>query len=224
MRWDPLVATGRSVQDGHVKLATAVHHLDEMADASTENLRLRDTGIGWPLQELWVTGGLLETPGSLEWGSVVLVVDLPADELTWLARHPAAEWIGSQLRLGKRPFGWAYRPSAWPVWNHQNRRLARFWSADLGKHTDVLHLLQGRVVDRLPVVEPPVEALLEQLTEELDASRRHLCQVLAHYWEPDWRRDHKGYDESPEDHLWRAAKAVSEIEQAVSELTPRAQI
>ena len=200
-----------------------MRHLDEMADASTENLRLRDTGVGWPLQELWVTGELLEGPESLEWGSVVLVVDLPADELTWLAMHPAAEWIGSQLRLGKRPFGWAYRPSAWPVWNHQNRRLVRFWSADVGKHTDVLHLLQERELDRLSVVEAPAESLLEQLTHELAASRHHLRQVLDHYWEPEWRRDHKGYDEAPEHHLWRAAQAIIEIEEAVSEISPRAQ-
>jgi hypothetical protein len=147
------------MQDGHVKIAT-VRHLEEMADAATENMRLRDSGIGWPLQELWVTGELLEGPESMEWGSVVLVLDLPPDELTWLARHPMAEWISSQLRLGKRPFAWAYRPSAWPVWNHRNRRLA------------------------------------------------------------DWRRDHKGHDESPEDHLWRAAQAVGEMEQALSELGP----
>jgi len=201
-----------------VKFATAVRHLDEMGEVSTENLRLRDSGMGWPLQELWVTGELLEGPESLESGSVVLVLDLPADELPWLARHPTAEWIGSQLRLGKRPFGWVYRPSAWPVWNHRNRRLARFWSADHGTQKDVLDLLREQEVERLPIVEAPAEALLEQLTGELAASRHHLRRVLDQYWEPEWRRDHKGYDESPEDHLWRAAEAVSEMEQALSEL------
>lgn len=206
------------VQDGHMKFATAVRHLDEMAEVSTENLRLRDSGIGWPLEELWVTGELLEGPESLEWGSVVLVLDLPPDELPWLARHPTAEWIGSQLRLGKRPFGWAYRPSAWPVWNHRNRRLTRFWSADNGTHKEVLDLLREQELEQLAIVEAPAEALLEQLPKELTASRHHLRRVLDQYWEPEWRRDHKGFDESPEDHLWRAAEAVSEMEQALSEL------
>lgn len=201
-----------------MKFPTAVRHLVEMADVSTERLPLRDSGIGWPLQELWVTGELLEGAESLEWGSVVLVLDLPPDELTWLAKHPTAEWVGSQLRLGKRPFGWAYRPCAWPVWNHRNRRLARFWSADHGTHTDVLEHLQDRKLDRLPIIEAPAGDLLQQLLEELAASRHHLRRVLDRYWEPDWRRDHKGYDESPEDHLWRAAQAVSEMEQALSEL------
>jgi hypothetical protein len=165
-----------------------------------------------------VTGELLEGPESLEWGSVVLVLDLPPDELPWLARHPTAEWIGSQLRLGKRPFGWAYRPSAWPVWNHRNRRLTRFWSADNGTHKEVLDLLREQELEQLAIVEAPAEALLEQLPKELTASRHHLRRVLDQYWEPEWRRDHKGFDESPEDHLWRAAEAVSEMEQALSEL------
>ena len=201
-----------------MKFPAAVRHLVEMADVSTERLPLPDSGIGWPLQELWVTGELLEGAESLEWGSVVLVLDLPPDELTWLAKHPTAEWVGSQLRLGKRPFAWAYRPYAWPVWNHRNRRLARFWSADQGTHTDVLELLGDPKLDRLPIIEAPGEDLARQLLEELSASRHHLRQVLDRYWEPDWRRDHKGYDESPEDHLWRAAQAVMEMEQALSEM------
>ena len=49
-------------------------------------------------------------------------------------------------------------------------------------------------------------------------SRRYLRQVLAKYWDLDWRREHTGYDESPEDHLWRAATAVSEITDALDEL------
>jgi hypothetical protein len=206
------------MEDGHVKFATAVRHLDEMADVSTENMRLRESGLGWPLEELWVAGEMLAGPESLEWGAIVLVLDLPPDELTWLARHPTAEWIGSQLRLGKRPFNWVYRPSAWPVWNHRNRRLARFWSADRGADTQVIELLRERKLDQLPIIEAQAKVLVEQLTEELAVSRNHLRQVLDRYWEPDWRRDHKGYDESPEDHLWRAAQAVSEMEQALSEL------
>lgn len=206
------------MQDGAVKFATAVRHLVEMADVASENLRLRDTAIGWPLEELWVAGELLEGPESLEAGSIVLVLDVPPDELTWLAKHPTGEWVGSQLRLGKRPLFWAYRPSVWPVWNHRHRRVARFWSAEHGPHTDVLEFLAERQLNRLPVVEPTVEDLVHQLSEELTASRRHLRGVLDHYWDYDWRRDHKGRDETPEDHLWRAAQAVSEMEDALSDL------
>jgi hypothetical protein len=107
------------------------------------------------------------------------------------------------------------------VWNHRHRRLARFWSADHGTHTDVLDLLRERKPDRLSIIDAPTDDLVQQLLEELSASRHHLRRILDGYWEPDWRRDHKRFDESPEDHLWRAAQAVSEIEQALSELDSR---
>jgi hypothetical protein len=96
-----------------VKRSTAIGHLVEMAQVASQRLTLRDTDIGWPLEELWVTGDLLGLADSMEAGSVVLVLDLPAGELVWLALHPVAEWVGEQLRVGKRPMQWSYRPVTW---------------------------------------------------------------------------------------------------------------
>lgn len=189
-----------------------------MAEVATARLRLRDTDIGWPLEEMWVTGDLLGLTDTLEAGALVLVLDLPTDELPWLALHPAGEWVGEQLRLGKRPLLWCYRPLTWPVWNHEHRRLARFWSAAAGLDTTVIEALRSRRLDHLAAVEPTVDELVEQLREELAVSRRHLQTVLDSYWDHDWRRDHKGYDESPEDHLWRAASAVADISGTLDEL------
>lgn len=194
-----------------MKRSTAIGHLIEMAEVATERLRLRDTDIGWPLEEMWVTGDLLGLADTLEAAAVVLVLDLPAEELPWLALHPAGEWVGDQLRLGKRPLRWCYRPLTWPVWNHEHRRLARFWSADGGLDTNVVEVLRSRRLDRLAVVEPSVDELAEQLPTELAVARLHLGAVLDTYWDHDWRRRHSGHDESPEDHLWRAATAVSDI-------------
>ena len=98
-----------------MKRSTAIRHLEEMAGVASERLRLRETDIGWPLEELWVTGDLLGLADTLEAGSVVLVLDVPAGELPWLARHPAGEWVGDQLRLGRRPMRWCYCPLLWPV-------------------------------------------------------------------------------------------------------------
>ncbi len=201
-----------------MKRSTAIGHLVEMAEVATEQLRLRDTGIGWPLEEIWVTGELLGLTETLEVGAVVLTLDLPTDELPWLALHPAGEWIGHQLRLGKRPLRWCYRPLAWPVWNHENRRLARSWSATGGLDTTVIEALRSRRLDQLTVVQPSPDEFAEQLREELVMSRRHLRAVLDGYWDHDWRRQHKSHDESPEDHLWRAATAVSHISDALDDL------
>jgi hypothetical protein len=168
---------------------------------------------------MWVTGELLTLAESLDAGAVVLVLDLPAEELPWLALHPTGESIGYQLRLGKRPILWCYRPRAWPVWNCQHRRLARFWSAEGGLDSSTIDALRSRRLDRLDVVEPFDDELVEQLRKELAVSRRHLRAMLSDYWERDWRRDHKGFEESPQDHLWRAATAVTEILDALDDLT-----
>jgi len=112
---------GSRRDDGAVKRSTTIRHLVEMAEVATERICLRETDIGWPLEEMWVTGELLGSADTIETGAVVLVLDLPAEDLSWLTLHPAGEWVGDQLRLGKRPLRWCYRPLTWPVWNHEQR-------------------------------------------------------------------------------------------------------
>jgi hypothetical protein len=98
--------------NGQAKRSTAIGHLVEMADVATEQLRLRDMNIGWPLEELWVTGEVLGPIDALYAGSVVLVLDLPADELPCLALHRSASGPAdiSGLASGRR-FGVTGR---WP--------------------------------------------------------------------------------------------------------------
>ena len=198
-------------QHGVVKRATAIGHLAEMAEVATEALRFRDTQIGWPLEEMWVGGELLGPADMLEAGLVVLVLDVPAEELPWLARHPAGEWVGDQLRLGKRPMLWSYRPVDRPVWGPEHRRLVRFWTARDGTDHVVIDALRSLRFDDLAVIEPTDQELTVQMPAELERSRRHLRTIVDDYWDPAWRRHHKGPDESPEDHLWRAATAVADI-------------
>jgi len=195
-----------------VKRSTAVGHLREMAQSAQDGLRLRDADIGWPLEELWVTGELLDRVETLDAGTVVLSLDLPADELPWLAKHPTAEWIGSRLRLGKRPFWWFYRPLVWPAWNPAHRRVLRFWSATGGLDDRAIEALADRRLGDLTVVEPSAEIRREQLEVELAVSRRHLWEVLDHYRDQDWPRRQDDPDHQPEDQLWRAAQGVREIE------------
>ena len=62
--WRPYAAsvTQRVCPQGHVdgvKRSRVIEHLVEMADEASAMLRLRDTEIGWPLEELWATGELL---------------------------------------------------------------------------------------------------------------------------------------------------------------------
>jgi hypothetical protein len=70
------------------------------------------------------------------------------------------------------------------------------------------------------VVEPSDAQLASQLDEELEVSRRHLRSTVDQYWDQRWRREHRSYDVSPEDHLWRAAMAVADLVDARNAVQP----
>jgi hypothetical protein len=150
-----------------------------------------------------------------------MVLDFAPDQLPWLALHPVGEWVGERLRLPKRPMGWCYRPLAWPAWNHQHRKLVRFWTAHTGAEVHLIDGPRSSGAEVGGVVAPSAEALATQLRTELTVSRRHLRETLAAYWDREWRRQHSGYGTSPQDHLWRAASAVGEMQDAVDELAGR---
>ena len=199
-----------------VKRSTAIRHLVEVAESATDRLDFRATDLGWPLEELGVTGELLEPVVELDHGSVVLMIDLPPEELPWLAAHPTAQWIGEQVRLGKRPLQWTYRPTAWPPWTYRDRRVVRFWSATAGVDDDTINAMREH--RPLKVVEPDKEALADQLDVERSLARTHLKSILERYWDRDWRRDNR-YGTSPEDQLWRAATVLTEIDSALDDLS-----
>lgn len=46
--------------------------------------------------------------------------------------------------------------------------------------------------------------------------KTHLRSILDRYWDHEWRRANR-HDTIPEDQLWRAATAVTEIEAAIDE-------
>lgn len=200
-----------------MKRTTAIRHLVEMAEVATEQSQGSRSATGWPLTEMWVAGALLESSDEIDHGTVVLMIDLPPDELPWLAVHPTAEWVGEQLRLGKRPMWWTYRPTAWPAWTYRNQRVARFWSASNGIETGLIDELRSGVVS--DVIEPDRAELVEQVGVELEVSKAHLRSILDQYWDHDWRRHNRSHT-SPEDQLWRAATAVTELEDALREFDP----
>lgn len=199
-------------EDGTVKRSTAVRHLVELGEVASEQSRWRGTDIGWPLEEIWASGEFLDDAAQLEVGTVVLMLDVPADELPWLSVHPEGEFVGDRLRLGKRPLLWSYRPSDWPPWNVRHRHVVRVWSFAAG--TDEAAIEALRAGEPAAVVTPAPDEFHEQVGIELESSRAHLRRIVDSFWEPDWRRHHRG--ESREDHLWRAANAVIELEDALA--------
>jgi hypothetical protein len=209
-----------------VKYSTAVARLrscavdlDRVAGFTDEPLVL----------EAWVFGELLEHPDELEVISLALVIDLPAEDVTWRARPTPAEAAASLLGFEKYPLRWFWRPRVWPVWNHAIERAVRFWS-EAGTDTVVLDALAHRDVAALPVVSPPsVEALREQLVIEHGAARDHLRDVLDRYDDREWQREHRGFGVRRDDHLWCAAQGFLDLDAALwsmfvpgRSVTPRA--
>jgi hypothetical protein len=189
---------------GGVKFATSVGHLESVGQQANEYLRLKDSDIGWPLDELWVGSELLDGPAEIEATPLVLVLDVPPENLPWLALHPAGDWICEQLRLTKRPISWRYRSTVYPAWNCRDRQVPRFWSSDAGDHTDVIEGLRARHFDQLQIVAPGQTEFAAQLQTELDLCRYQLKDNLDQYWDAEWRQQHKGFGIYPDDDADRA--------------------
>lgn len=196
-----------------MKRESAVRHLVEMAAQASDDMRRSGELFDWPLVSMWAAGDLLGDAKSLEWVEAVLVFELSPDELPWLALHPAVGWVEDRLRLGKRPVSWWNRPSGWPAWNARHATVMRFWSETDGLDEKAIDALCAGSVS--PVVEPTPDERTMQLRAERDMARKHLDTVLERYHDHAWRREHKGGGTYPEDHLWRAAQGLREIEHAL---------
>jgi hypothetical protein len=62
--------------------------------------------------------------------------------------------------------------------------------------------------------EPTATQAREQFGVELVPARRHLHEILECYWDRDWRAEHR-QPQGPEEHLWRSAQGVRELEAAI---------
>jgi hypothetical protein len=196
-----------------VKYSTAVGRLRQVAGD------LGDDASSWGdsvLVEAHVFGDVLTGPDTVDVICLALVVDLPVDEVSWLARPAPAEAAVSLLRFDKYPLRWWWRPVGWPVWNQEISRSVRFWSRPDGPDELALAWLAERRLSDLEYQEPGnVQEYRAQLATELETSRRHLEHVVDSYHDRSWRRDHKGFGVYPEDHLWWAARGWLELDDAL---------
>ena len=199
-------------QNGLVKFSTGVGRLESVAEDLSSWRSLED----FPISEAYVCGELLDGPETLEVVSVVFVTDLPVADLAWRVRPPVVIAWEAKLGLNKVPVERLWRPDGWPVWNHYIARAVRFWSRSGEADEAVLDSLGRRRFDDLPFVVPASrERLVAQVRVERSAARHHLNDVLDRYHDRDWRSDHKLYGFYPEDHLWWAAEAFRELDEAL---------
>ena len=205
--------------NGVVKYSTAVRRLGSVAESLSTAASFGEMLV----TDAYVFGDLLNGPESLDVVSVAFVVDLPVSEVPWCARPVRVEALAESLRLNKVPVARWWRPADWPVWNHKVVRPVRIWSRPDGVDEDVLSLVAQQRFDELSYAAPSSrDQFLEQLRIEQRVARQHLNDVLVRYHERDWQRDHRSLGMYPEDHLWWAAEAFRELDEAVrDELSDR---
>lgn len=196
-----------------MRRARAVENIRKVVDAVGRWVSVMD---GLPISSLWAYGELLEAgESSFEVARVAFVVDLPAEEVTWMCLPLEAVGFAGAAGLEKLPVARVWRPAVWPVWNHAIRRPVRVWDQSGPDDAALEALRSGEGIEGHRLAEPDADVFREQLAIELEASLARLRQVTDSYWEREWRRAHTGLGIHPDDHLWRAAAGYLELRDAV---------
>jgi hypothetical protein len=192
-----------------VRYRRAVERLRMLADACQH-------ATSWPpddepfLREAYVFGDVLGGADPVDHIKVVMVLNLPPEEVPWESQPHGTEWLVRTLRLDKGGFAYWWRSRHEPVWNHYIRDPVRFWSVD-GPDEEVLQALAERRFADLPrVVAAPGEEHAHT-TAALDVALTHLREVHANYWERDWRRENRGNYRYPENALWEAVEGYLDL-------------
>jgi hypothetical protein len=199
--------------DAVMKRSTAMSRLGDVADGLDRSAQWSGvTVVGG-----YVFGALLEPAAEIERVELALVVAEPPEVVPWMARPARREALAELLRLPKLPVSWWWRPADWPVWNHSISRAVRFWSFDGGRDQRAFDELESGRLEGAGV-EMPADSgeLAAQLLVERDVAREHLASVTGLFYDRDWRRACRGGD-YPESHLWSAAAAYVELDDAVGQ-------
>lgn len=198
-----------------MRYATAVRRLRQIAENGHRTSLPGDDPM---VAAIYTFGAIFQAPHELDVVDIGLVLDAPADELSWGAEPQWTVGIVETLRLNKAPVRWYLRPTIWPVWNHRIREPLRIYSAEDGPDEQALQALSRGQSHELRLPAPTAAERAEQVAIELDLARRHLRAVQDHYWDGDWRREHKGFGIYPETHLWNAVWGYLDLHDAVQQL------
>jgi len=163
------------------------------------------------LTAVYAFGDLVDGAAEVETVQVVFVLNLPAQDLAWGTEPGGCGWLIDVLRLDKTPVDRYWRSAGSAVGNHLIARPLRIWSADNGVDESALKALSAGSCESLRLPSQPAHEAEEQLATELAASLAHLRALEASYWEPEWRRKHRGGGTYPESHLWNAVHGYLDL-------------
>jgi hypothetical protein len=193
---------------GRVKWTRAVHHLDALARTCAEMATRPRTIFPLRVTELWAAGPVLDGPADIEFVTVALVVDLPAEDVPWLGEPVGAQHWASAVRLTKNPVAARWRSARAPVWNHQLDRPVLLWDHVGGVAEETLDALRAERIEPLRLPAPTPDELRERLTDELAVSLRALRKANRGYDDQRWR---PGKLEPVADLLWRASEGYLDL-------------
>jgi hypothetical protein len=195
-----------------VRYRRAVEKLQALAEAC-ESVK------HWPpedpfLVQAYVFGRLVAGDDPVDTVEVVLMLNLPPEEVTWGSNPRGTAWLANTLRLDTGGFAYCWRSYLDPPWNHHVREPVQFWSSQRGPDHAVLRALAERRLHDLPRPMPSPQDLRDQRAGELRAALAHLRAVQSAYGDRDWRRDHRQLGRYPENELWEAVQGYLELRDA----------
>ncbi|MET9241159.1 hypothetical protein [Nonomuraea sp. NPDC003709] len=189
----------------------AVDRLRQLAQACEQTRRVpADEPF---LRAAHVFGDLLTGADPVDHLEIVLVLNLPPEEVTWGSQPPGTAWLVDFLRLDQGGVAYWWRSHLDPVENHRIHDPVRFWSLD-GPDQDVLDALAERRFDRVREVTSRPQEEPAQVAGELRAALDHLRAVRDSYWDRQWRRRHRSLGRYPEHHLWEAVQGYLDLLEA----------
>lgn len=191
-----------------MKWSRAVHHLDELAHACADMAERPVTVFPLRVIQLWAYSDVLTSHDDLDCLRVVLVVDLPVDDVAWFCPPAGAEHWSNATRLSKNPIVAMWRSTRAPVWNHHIRRPLLIWDESEGILVGALAALQDGTAETLRLPEPTPGEMQARLEAELATSHRALESAAANY---EQRRFSPGKLEPVADALWRASAGYLDV-------------
>lgn len=159
--------------------------------------------------ELWASGSILN-PGDLPGGvEVVLVVALPPEQLPWGVTPPVLRAFIKGHRLDTKAIVVHARPAGRPVCTRGLPRAARVWTTDGADHGQLDALIDPKSHGLQVSSFNGVNA--SDREREAAVSRQFLVDAVANYWDREWRREHRGNGQTPEQLLWQALRGHLEL-------------
>ena len=197
-----------------MKWTRAVHHLQELAQGCQDMAERSVTIFPLRVTSLWAFGDVLTSQDDLERLQVVLVVDLPPDQVAWLCPPAGAEHWSHATALSKKPVLALWRSSRAPLWNHRIRSPLLIWDEHgvwdkSGDHeVDACSALRDGTAQSLRLPEPAPAEMASRLAAELAVSLQALKSATAAYQE---RRFSPGTLEPLADAMWHASTGYLDI-------------